>query len=55
MRVAVYSAKPYDKDFLLAANSGHQHEWVFLEPRLIPETVHLSAGAKAAQRGLKPR
>jgi D-lactate dehydrogenase len=47
MRVAVYSTKPYDKEFLLAANTGHQHELVFLEPRLSPETVHFSAGAEA--------
>lgn len=47
MRVAVYSTKPYDKEFLMAANTGHHHELAFLEPRLSPETVSLSAGAGA--------
>ena len=35
MRVAVFSTKPYDEQFLAAANRG-QHELRFLEPRLPP-------------------
>lgn len=45
MRVAVYSAKPYDVQFLSAANTGH--DLVFLEPRLTVETVALAADADA--------
>ncbi|MBX3000540.1 MAG: 2-hydroxyacid dehydrogenase [Caldilineaceae bacterium] len=42
MRTAVFSTKPYDKIFLEAANQGHDHELVFLEPRLTPETTPLA-------------
>jgi D-lactate dehydrogenase len=45
MRVAVYSAKPYDVQYLTAANSGH--ELIFLEPRLSVETAPLAADADA--------
>ena len=44
MRVAVFSTKAYDEEFLRAANRGHPHELVFLEPRLSVDTVALSAG-----------
>lgn len=47
MRVAVYSTKPYDKDFLTAANAGHGHEMSFLEPRLTRDTMPLASGADA--------
>lgn len=47
MRVAVYSAKPYDREFLAAANAGHGHTLVFLEPRLSVETAPLAADADA--------
>lgn len=47
MRVAVYSTKPYDEEFLTAANLAHRHHLSFLEPRLSPETVPLAAGAEA--------
>jgi len=43
-RVAVFSAKRYDRTFLTAANAAHGHELVFLEPRLGAETVALAAG-----------
>jgi D-lactate dehydrogenase len=46
VRVAVFSAKPYDEEFLTAANAG-RHELRFLEPRLTSETVPLVAGASA--------
>jgi D-lactate dehydrogenase len=45
MRVAVYSAKSYDVQFLTAANTGH--DLVFLEPRLSVETAPLAADADA--------
>lgn len=47
MRVAVYSAKPYDIEFLTAANAGQGHDLVFLEPRLSVETAPLAADAAA--------
>ena len=47
MRVAVYSTKPYDEQFLTEANLSHRHELSFLEPRLSRETVPLAAGAEA--------
>ncbi|HUG61981.1 MAG TPA: 2-hydroxyacid dehydrogenase [Methylomirabilota bacterium] len=46
MRVAVFSTKGYDRDFLDAANAG-AHTMTFLEPRLSPETAALAAGADA--------
>lgn len=46
MRVAVFSAKPYDRQFLDQANGG-RHQLVYLEPRLTAETAGLAAGAEA--------
>lgn len=46
MRVAVFSAKPYDKTFLEAANAG-KHQLVYLEPRLDASTAFSAEGAKA--------
>lgn len=34
MRVAVFSARPYDRRFLTAANEAARHELIFLETRL---------------------
>jgi len=49
VRVAVFSTKPYDRQFLEAANaeSGANYQLRFLEPRLSMETVVLAAGAEA--------
>lgn len=47
MRVAVFSTKSYDRDFLSQANASHGHELVFLEPRLAPETAPLAVGFEA--------
>jgi D-lactate dehydrogenase len=44
MRVAVFSTKPYDRQFLDAANARHGHELRFLEPRLTAETARLGEG-----------
>lgn len=44
MRIAVFSTKSYDRQFLAAANQTHHHELVFLEPRLTLETASLAAG-----------
>jgi D-lactate dehydrogenase len=43
MKVAIFSAKKYDRDFLRAAN-GSRHELHFFEPHLNEETAGLAAG-----------
>lgn len=47
MKIAVFSAKAHDIEFLSAANHAHGHELVFLEPRLLPETAILAEGFEA--------
>lgn len=47
MRVSVFSTKPYDREFLSAANPADGHELEFLEPRLTPQTAKLASGAAA--------
>lgn len=49
MKVAVFSSKSYDREFLAAANeaTGARHDLRFLEPRLGPDTVALGHGADA--------
>ena len=46
MKIAVFSAKRYDREFLEAANRGH-HTLRFLEPHLDEETCSLAAGFDA--------
>nr|WP_305764210.1 2-hydroxyacid dehydrogenase [Citricoccus sp. SGAir0253] len=45
--MAVYSTKPYDRQFLTEANPAPGHRLSFLEPRLTPDTVPLAADADA--------
>lgn len=47
MKVAVYSSKPYDRQFLDAANGG-RHEFIYLDCRLDNTTAALAKGARAA-------
>jgi D-lactate dehydrogenase len=47
MKVAVFSAKPYDKLFLEQVNQQHGHELEFLNPHLDSQTVTLAAGFEA--------
>lgn len=47
MRVAMFSAKPYDRRSFAAANERHGHAIQFLEPRLGPDTAVLARGAPA--------
>ncbi|MGA2471164.1 MAG: 2-hydroxyacid dehydrogenase [Solirubrobacteraceae bacterium] len=47
MRVAVFSARSYVRDFLDAANADGQHELVYFEPTLDGGTVPLAAGYPA--------
>ncbi len=44
MKIAVFSTKPYDREFLSNANEGSGHELHFFEPRLTRETVPLAEG-----------
>lgn len=46
MKIAVFSAKRYDREFLEAANRGH-HTLRFLDPHLDEETCSLAAGFDA--------
>jgi D-lactate dehydrogenase len=46
MKIAVFSAKKYDREFLNAA-SGARHELRFFEPHLNEETVGLTTGSQA--------
>src|SRR5215475_7743165 len=43
MRVAVFSTKNYDREFLETANATCGHELVFFEPRLTEATTALAA------------
>ena len=47
MRVAIFSTKSYDRQFLDAANAVAGHDLVYLEPRLTIHTAIAAAGAKA--------
>jgi D-lactate dehydrogenase len=45
MKVAVFSSKPHDEQYLRAANAEHGHDLAFLEPRLTAQTVALAEGS----------
>lgn len=47
MKVAVFNAKQYDKDFFTEANKYTKHNLVFLEVRLNHQTVKLAEGFEA--------
>jgi D-lactate dehydrogenase len=47
MKVAVFSTKPYDEQYLAEANARHGHELEFLEARLTRQTAGLAAGSQA--------
>jgi D-lactate dehydrogenase len=44
MRVAVFSTKPYDREYLDHANAGHGHELAFFDAHLSAETALLATG-----------
>ena len=46
MKVAIFSTKNYDREFLSAAN-GSRHELRFFEPHLNGETAGLATGFEA--------
>lgn len=47
MRLTVFSTKPYDRQFLEAANAARGHDLRFLEHRLTADTAVLAAGSPA--------
>ena len=47
MKIAVFSAKPYDRQFLDAANTAEGHELHYVEAGLGPESVVMAAGFEA--------
>jgi D-lactate dehydrogenase len=47
MKTAVFSTKPYDTKFLVAANTNATHELNFYEERLSPHTAKLAEGHAA--------
>lgn len=47
MKVATFSTKPHDSEFLQATGAGGGHEFVFFQNQLRPETVPLAEGCRA--------
>jgi D-lactate dehydrogenase len=47
VKIAVFSAQPYDRKFLDAANAAEGHELRYFEAALGPESVALAAGYEA--------
>jgi D-lactate dehydrogenase len=47
MRVAIYSTRPHDREFLTRANDAGRHQFVFIEARLDATTVPAAGGAQA--------
>lgn len=47
MKVAVFSAKPYDIRFLERGNQDHGHDLAFFEPHLTRQTAELAKGFEA--------
>lgn len=47
MELAVFSTKPYDEQFIRAANDQYGHGLRFLEARLTPDTAPLAGGSDA--------
>ena len=44
MDIAVFSAKPYDREYLNAANAAHHHRLQYFDVPLDVDTVGLAAG-----------
>jgi hypothetical protein len=42
MKVAIFSTKPYDREFLEALNGDHAHSLTFFEPKLNFTTASLA-------------
>ena len=48
VKIALFSARPYETEFFTTANEHRGHELHFLEPRLSSQTAPLAAGHDAA-------
>jgi len=48
MRVTMFSARAYDREYFSAANADAGHELSYLEARLTPETAPLAEGSEVA-------
>ena len=46
MKIAIYSSKSYDKEYLSLSNKNLKHNLLFLNDRLDSNTVHLSKGCR---------
>ena len=49
MKIAVFSTKPYDREFLSSANAS-RHELHFFEPHLSEQTAALRSGIRSCLR-----
>lgn len=47
MKVAIFSAQRFEKEYLEAANQQYKQELIFIEARLSRQTVILAAGYPA--------
>jgi D-lactate dehydrogenase len=47
MRIALFAAKKYERRLLDELNAAHNHDIVYHEPRLGPDTAHLATGFPA--------
>lgn len=47
LRIAVFSSKPYDKQFLTKVNTEYEYDIAYFEPRLTRETATLAEGFEA--------
>lgn len=47
MKVAIFSARPYDRQFLNAANRSENHQLTYFETNLEPKTARLAEGCEA--------
>lgn len=47
MKIAVFSTKPYDREYLDKFNTDHKHELVYFEAPLNSETTNLAIGFEA--------
>lgn len=47
MKIAVFSTQPYDREFLTKANAAAEHELLFFDVQLNPQTVSLAVDCQA--------
>ncbi|RMH13442.1 MAG: 2-hydroxyacid dehydrogenase [Gammaproteobacteria bacterium] len=47
MKIALFSAQPYDREYFTSANEAFGHQLLYLDSKLIPDTVTLAEGSGA--------